>query len=269
MPRFAFDVTLVDPFDCTGPGDVLTVTAAFTNNSPGALAGVTYQANLPPELTGVPGSCTVSDGTHASCIVGPNSVSWTGNWPGTASAPANTVTIRYQVTVGAGLAPGTDLCIDSSVAFDPGGGQMTIEDTACGSVTCPLPTGVTLTYFKAFATGVDEVAVAWGTANEAETLGFNVLRAASAAGPYTQVNEALVPAAGGTVRGGDYVLRDRSGPGTFHYRLEVVGDDGRRTRHAPVTVRADASVRERQSYLPLLKTRWLGALSNVRRLQLP
>jgi hypothetical protein len=277
-PVVPFDVSITDPFGCTGAGDTLDVEASFTNTYAYLIPDVLFQASLPVGLTGVVGSCTVSDGTSANCTVTANGVSWTGDWPGAPSAPANTITINYQVTVAAGLAPGTALCIDSTLDYDDeppeilrfdaegpqGDAPVSISITACGQVTCPLdPTAVRLAYFKAIAAG-DEIRVVWQTESELDVLGFNILRSPSPDGPFTPVNPTLIPATGGANRGAAYILRDRPGSadggtsGTFYYRLEDVSGGGKRTAHGPATVQLGPDSRGRVLYLPALSARHAG-----------
>lgn len=255
-----FDVSITDPFGCTGAGDTLDVEASFTNNGAAAIAGVTFQASLPAQITGVAGSCTVSDGTNANCTVTANSVTWTGIWPGAPSAPANTITINYQVTVAAGLPPGTTLCIDSTVSFNSGGPQ-TVTITTCGQVTCPLdPTAVRLAYFKAIPAG-DEVRLVWQTESEVDVIGFEVLRSPSPGGPFVPVNPTLLPATGSADRGAPYILRDRPGTGTngtFYYRLEDVSGGGKRSMQAQVMARLGPDARGKVLYLPALSARHVG-----------
>lgn len=253
-----FEVTLSDPFGCTGPGDTLDVEAVFTNHGAVAIASVTFQANLPPELAGVPGSCTVSDGTDASCSVTATSVTWTGSWPGAPSAPANTITLGYQVTVAGAPPPGTVLCVDSSLSFDSGGPRR-LEVNACGAVTCPLdPTAVHLAYFRARFDGTS-VRLAWQTESEIDVLGFEVLRSSSPEGPFRPIHARPLPAIGAANRGASYHLLDRPGQGTFHYRLDALSGDGKRQQHGTAVLRVGPGSGPNLLYLPLASAGRAGA----------
>jgi hypothetical protein len=113
----------------------------------------------------------------------------------------------------------------------------------------PAPTAVDLRYFRAI--GLAERAIlVWETAVETDTLGFNVLRGASAEGPWTPVNAALIPAEGGAASGHTYVLRDAPGPGTWHYRLEELGAGGKRGAHPADEVRVGPGAEGRELFVP-------------------
>ncbi len=111
------------------------------------------------------------------------------------------------------------------------------------------PTSVGLRYFSGIGNGTGAILV-WETASEVDALGFNVYRAASPEGPFTQVNASLIPAAGSASGGASYVLRDAPGAGTFHYRLDDVGSDGKRGEHTPITLRVGPSATGAQVFLP-------------------
>ncbi len=119
-----------------------------------------------------------------------------------------------------------------------------------GTATPQPPTAVDLRYFQAIGLA-DRAILVWETASEVDPLGFQVLRAADAGGPWTPVNAALIPAEGGAAAGRSYVLRDAPGRGTWHYRLEDVGADGKRTPHAAVQVRVGPGA-GRELFLPSL-----------------
>jgi len=115
------------------------------------------------------------------------------------------------------------------------------------------PTAVDLRYFRAI--GLDDRAIlVWETASEVDTVGFNVLRAAGAGGPWTQVNASLIPAEGGAASGRTYVLRDAPRPGDWHYRLEDVGADGKRGAHPAAEVRVGPGAEGRAVFLPSAET---------------
>jgi len=167
-------------------------------------------------------------------------MAWSGDVPAAAA-----VTINYQARVAAGVPPGAPLCITTE--FDPGTG-ITTSITECTTVDCP-PTAVELLSFKAI--GLRERALlVWETAGEQGTLGYNVQRAAGADGPWQAINRALVPATGGPAAGTTYTLRDAAGAGTWHYRLEDVSQDGKRSLHPAVEVRIGPDAAGRELYLP-------------------
>lgn len=94
--------------------------------------------------------------------------------------------------------------------------------------------------------------ITWETASEVNTAGFNVYRSPAGDGPWTKVNDAIIPPAEDPVRGGAYRFTDPAArPGvTYFYLLEEVEQNGQVNRFAPIEV-------ERQSLLagwPL----WLG-----------
>ncbi len=98
------------------------------------------------------------------------------------------------------------------------------------------PLAVTLASFTAEATG-DGVTLAWETVSEQDNAGFNVHRAESEAGPWTQRNDALIPAAApGSSEGHAYTWTDTAAEPnlTYWYMLEDVALDGTTTQHAPV-----------------------------------
>jgi hypothetical protein len=71
-------------------------------------------------------------------------------------------------------------------------------------------------------------------------VGFNVYRS-TGTNPGIRLNAALLPATGGAAVGARYVLHDRPGPGTYHYRLEVVNQGGPLEHFGPVVARSEGS----------------------------
>ena len=87
-------------------------------------------------------------------------------------------------------------------------------------------TSVTLADFAA-TPRAGEVALRWRTAQERDALGFHVWR--SSGGAWKRVDARLIPAQG-SLRGHTYGFVDRGvRPGTYRYRLELVGLKGRST----------------------------------------
>jgi len=84
--------------------------------------------------------------------------------------------------------------------------------------------------------GRGTVTLAWETAVEIDTAGFNLYRATAEDGPYIRINDALVPAEGDAVSGTSYSFVDEPGYGLFYYTLEDVDDYGVSTLHGPVEV---------------------------------
>jgi len=121
--------------------------------------------------------------------------------------------------------------------------------TPTSTPTPQPPTAVDLLYFRAIGL-TDRAILVWETAGEVDTVGFNVLRAAGAAGTWMQVNASLIPAVGGAASGRTYVLRDAPGPGTWRYRLEDVGADGKRGAHPAAGVRVGPGAEGRAVFLP-------------------
>jgi hypothetical protein len=207
--------------------------------------GSSVQSTLPAGLTGVAASCTFAGGSGTpTCVVNPSGLIWTGDIPA-----ASMLTINYQVQVGAGVAPGTPLCIDTAAGND----LATTFATACTAVDCPPtaapPTSVDLRLFRAIGLA-DRAVLVWETASEAGTLGFNVYRATTLAGPWQPVNPALVPGRGAAASGADYVLRDAPGAGIYLYRLEEVDSGGKRTQLATTEVRVGPDATGRRVLLP-------------------
>jgi len=118
---------------------------------------------------------------------------------------------------------------------------------------CPYeePTAIELASFTAEANG-GAVTLAWETAAEIDNAGFNLYRAASADGPWTQVNGALIAAQGGPASGAAYNFVDAGlATGTYYYQLEDVDYNGVATLHGPVQVTL-APVFRRPLYRPTL-----------------
>jgi hypothetical protein len=118
-------VTVADPAVCLGPGGVVAVTASVTNAAAGSQP-VSFTATPQPGLLALPGSCSANTGTCT--VVNSGTVTWMGTL-----ASGQTVTINYQAQVADGVATGTQLCVNSSAAFN-GGTPVSVQ--ACTTVTC-------------------------------------------------------------------------------------------------------------------------------------
>lgn len=106
------------------------------------------------------------------------------------------------------------------------------------------PAAVTLAEFSAFQEG-DHIVVAWETLSEVDTLGFNLWRGPSAAGPVERLNGRVIPSqAPGGGQGFAYAWRDRSAqPATpYYYWLVDVDVSGATARHGPVTAIVEVPV---------------------------
>ena len=87
------------------------------------------------------------------------------------------------------------------------------------------------------------IVVNWTTKSEVNTAGFNLYRAQSAGGPFTQLNRELIPAGNDPIAGGSYVYTDTNVVAgvTYYYQLEDVDVNGTRTRYDKlITVTASA-----------------------------
>jgi hypothetical protein len=85
------------------------------------------------------------------------------------------------------------------------------------------------------------VIVEWATASELDTAGFNLYRSDNPAGPFTRINDHLIPASPDPLIGGSYVYTDTEvvAGHTYHYQLEDVEAGGTTTRHGPIVVKAE------------------------------
>jgi len=86
------------------------------------------------------------------------------------------------------------------------------------------------------------VVVEWKTASELNTAGFNLFRSENKDGPFSQINQNLIPAAPDPLTGGTYSYPDNSvTPGVmYYYQLEDLDYDGGSSRFGPIEVRAQA-----------------------------
>jgi hypothetical protein len=98
-------------------------------------------------------------------------------------------------------------------------------------------TAISLLSFTAKGQG-RAVLVSWETAQEVANMGFNVYRAESAAGPFTKLNDELIPAMSFSVRGKAYSYTDSDvTPGKlYYYKLEDIDAFGKKTLHGPICV---------------------------------
>jgi hypothetical protein len=102
------------------------------------------------------------------------------------------------------------------------------------------PTAVTLASFSA-TPQAGGILIAWETAMEIDTVGFNLYRAQSPDGPYVKLNDTLIPSQSpGSVFGATYAWLDEGVQDgiTYYYKLEDVEVSGQSTFHGPVSATA-------------------------------
>jgi hypothetical protein len=123
---------------------------------------------------------------------------------------------------------------------DTNANTLTIEDVTEFSeweMGDGAPTAIALVSFTAEWDG-DEVVVAWETALEIDTVGFNLWRSATPDGEYERINETLIPAAslgGGMGEVYEYADIDVTPGATYYYKLEEVEAGGAGNWHGPVS----------------------------------
>lgn len=144
-----------------------------------------------------------------------------------------TLSVTHDGTVLAGNA--TAGGAGSADRADQAGGVTVSDSLVVTVIGIGDPTAAEILSLTATAAG-DRAVVAWTSGPEAGVTGFHVHRATAPGGPWARVNGALIPARGGGAAGTRYDLADTPGHGTFHYRLEVVHDQGASTWHGPVAV---------------------------------
>ncbi len=151
--------------------------------------------------------------------------------------------INWQVLSGGGApASGGNVSLNATL------GQTAIGPSSGGNINLGAgywhgrekPTAISLVSFTAQA-GIDQVALAWETGTELDNAGFNLYRA-TAGGPYSKINEALIAAEGDPVSGAGYSFVDTPGAGVFYYKLEDIDLHGLSTTHGPVEVTVEPVV---------------------------
>jgi hypothetical protein len=102
------------------------------------------------------------------------------------------------------------------------------------------PTAVSLSSFDASASSgpASILVLAWTTASEVNTAGFNIYRSERADGPYVRINPRLIPTNAEQLSGGKYQYEDTDVvPGkTYYYQLEDIELNGTSTRRTPIAV---------------------------------
>jgi hypothetical protein len=97
----------------------------------------------------------------------------------------------------------------------------------------------------------DHILLSWETGSEVDNAGFNIWRSEVADGPYTKLNDALIPAEGDSESGASYTYTDTDVVKgvTYYYKLEDVDIYGVSTFHGPVSATPG---RIHPVYLPLV-----------------
>ncbi|MBV7333614.1 fibronectin type III domain-containing protein [Chloroflexi bacterium TSY] len=104
-------------------------------------------------------------------------------------------------------------------------------------------TAIELASFTVKANTDNTVTVRWETGTETDNAGFNLYRSTSPHGPWTTINDVLIPAEGDPISGTSYTFADIPPKnGTFYYKLEDVDTFGVRTQHGPISVQAGPKV---------------------------
>ena len=134
-------VSLIDPLNCTGRGNLLTVNTEFTNTgivAQGDNSGNEFVANLPSQLAGIGGSCTVTgEGgvSKGSCVITSTQITWNG------SVEVNEkININYKVQINDAALDSSQFCITSVLSYDSdsnGVNDSTVNVSGCTAITCP------------------------------------------------------------------------------------------------------------------------------------
>ena len=103
------------------------------------------------------------------------------------------------------------------------------------------PTAVNLITFTAKGKG-ESVEIVWQTGQEFNNKGFNLYRSKSRPGPWSKLNDKLIPAASLSGEGRSYRFIDKDAVYSqlYYYKLEDIEITGKRTFHGPICVDWDA-----------------------------
>jgi uncharacterized repeat protein (TIGR01451 family) len=238
--------------DPVRPGEPISFTIRVTNT------GVTWLAALPMQdaynntfLTyGFSGDFAAlvdsDDHTNDGVLNWTDALSVTRGGPGMLAPGASTAitvwfTAREDTQTESSLGTANRITV-TTPAFDPdGAGPLPAGATQPGQgatayVRIYRPTGLTVVGFRATAEK-GRVTLTWQTANEAQILGFNILRRVSN-GPAQPINQEIIPAEhAGASQGATYTFTDQPAAGAYAYLLEVIQADGHRIRTNPTVVR--------------------------------
>jgi CSLREA domain-containing protein len=153
---------------------------------------------------------------------------------------------------------GVNGCGDAPLDVDQRGEDRPADGNEDGTAACDIgafelqegETAIHLLSFTAEASA-DHVTLTWETGTELDNAGFNLWRSEAADGPYTKINDALIPAEGDAVSGASYTYTDTDVVKgvTYYYKLEDVDIHGVSTFHGPVSATPSPI---RHIYLPLI-----------------
>jgi hypothetical protein len=151
-----------------------------------------------------------------------------------------------------GLEPGQYIVSET----DPGTGWMVVIDSSPVTVVENEVAEVTVTNSKEKPTAItmpsssfvawgnaSQVTLSWETDSEPDNAGFNLYRATSSEGPWTQINAALIAAQGDAFTGANYSYEDTPGYGMFYYQLEDMDVYGATSEYGPVMVDLGSPIR--------------------------
>ena len=221
--------------DCVVHAD-LALSKTVSDTSPSEGESIQYILTLtnqgPDDATGIEVSDLLPSGvtyhSHSNGVY--NEVS--GIWQVGDLAVGSSTSLYIMAGVDAGTA-GTDITNHASVSaatrYDP-----TSTNNSDYVVITPVPTLVVLASLAAL---LEEqgVRVAWETASEIGTLGFNLLRSHPGEDGFIILNEGLLPASRAP-QGAVYTYLDKDGRSGDLYRLEEIDARGRRRLFGPVSV---------------------------------
>jgi uncharacterized repeat protein (TIGR01451 family) len=206
-------------------GDRIDYRIVVRNTSAASVVGVVVSDALPAGTTYISGSAAPSATLQGGVLT----------WPARDLAPNAWLTLTLALSVNVDIGAATAI---TNVALLSYGAQTTTISS--NPTRTPLrPTAVTLDGFDARAEQ-GAIVLRWRTAFEADSYGFNILRAAandrSAA---TRITAEPIPARG---MGAEYMYVDAQGASGAFYWLEEIGLSGQRQDHGPVRVAAPGPV---------------------------
>jgi len=160
---------------------------------------------------------------------------------GFASAPGATSSVSAKVlSFSPAISPGGDFYLAWNYSVTSGTTTSNAQGLGIDNFSIGNPLAVTLASFEAQGSA-DRVTVSWETVSELDNAGFNLYRAASAAGPQTLL--AFTPSQSpGATQSHAYSYEDLAvQPGeSWWYTLEDVDVNGATTLHGPVSATVDA-----------------------------
>jgi len=82
-----------------------------------------------------------------------------------------------------------------------------------------------------------KITIVWSTASELDNAGFNLYRAETEQGPYSRINDTLIPAKGSATQGAQYEFIDKDVRlwKTYYYKLEDIDLNRVSSMHGPVS----------------------------------